>query len=196
MITAYIITDINSKFSTALALETQQSLDQWGWKYSVWPAVNGFALIDADWRALGITLLKRGKAVTRPGVWGCIHSHFTLWQHCVELAEPIVVLEHDALALAAFPGDLDLDRGVWKLWQSHALRHNEITGTWSRGAWAYTLTPQQAQALIEFSCRSGVQAVDKQLGTEAVPWQALDRDLFQHNTRPRWSSTVMSIYLG
>ena len=196
MITAYIITDIHSKFSTALAEQTQHSLQQYGWNYCVWPAVNGFELTAHSWANLGISLLDRGKTLTRPGAWGCIHSHFTLWQHCEQLGEPIVVLEHDALAQAEFPCDLDLEVGVWKLWHNHNIRHNSITGAWSRGSWAYTLTPGQAKALIEFSRSQGVQALDKQLGTTAVPWQALDWDLFQHNPSSRWSSTVFRTYIG
>jgi len=196
MITAYIITDIHSKFSTALAEQTQHSLQQYGWNYCVWPAVNGFELTAHSWANLGISLLDRGKILTRPGAWGCIHSHFTLWQHCEQLGEPIVVLEHDALAQAEFPCDLDLEVGVWKLWHNHNIRHNSITGTWSRGSWAYTLTPGQSKALIEFSRSQGVQALDKQLGTRAVAWQALDWDLFQHNPSSRWSSTVFRTYIG
>ena len=196
MITAYVITDIHSKFSTALAEETQHSLQKYGWNYCVWPAVNGFELTAQSWANLGISLLDRGKTLTRPGAWGCIHSHFTLGQHCEQLGEPIVVLEHDALAQAEFPCDLDLEVGVWKLWSSHSIRHNSISGNWSRGSWAYTLTPRQAKALIEFSRGAGVQALDKQLGTTAVPWQALEWDLFQHNPRSRWSSTVLRTYIG
>jgi GR25 family glycosyltransferase involved in LPS biosynthesis len=196
MITAYIITDIHSKFSTALAQQTQHCLQQYDWNYRIWPAVNGFELTDQSWLKLGITLLDRGKTLTRPGAWGCIHSHFTLWQHCVQLGEPIVVLEHDALAQGEFPCDLDLEVGVCKLWSSHNIRHNTITGTWSRGSWAYTLTPGQAKTLIEFSRSQGVQALDKQLGTRAVAWQALDWDLFQHNPSSRWSSTVFRTYIG
>ena len=196
MITAYIITDIHSKFSTALAQQTQHSLEQHNWNYRVWPAVNGFELTAQSWHRLGITLLDRGKTTTRPGAWGCIHSHFTLWQHCVKLGEPIVVLEHDALAQAKFPHDLDLDLGVCKLWSSHNIRHNDLTGTWSRGSWAYTLTPLQAQALVDFSRSQGVQALDKQLGSNAVAWRCLDWDLFQHNPHSRWSSTVLKTYIG
>ena len=195
MITAYIITDIHSKFSHQLAQETRLSLDLYGWNYSTWPATNGFDLTDQAWHSLGIALLNRGKTPGRPGALGCIHSHFTLWQHCVQLGEPIVVLEHDALAQGKFPDELDLDQAVWKLWATHDLRHNDITGTWSRGSWAYTLTPRQAQQLIDFGRTHGVQALDKQIGSEAVAWSSLDWDLFQHNPRSRWSSTVLRRYL-
>jgi GR25 family glycosyltransferase involved in LPS biosynthesis len=195
MITAYIITDTRSEFSSNLAEKTQAALDHYGWSHYLWPAVNGFALTELDWQRLNISLLDLGKTRHRPGAQGCIHSHFTLWQHCVTLAEPIVVLEHDAVAQGEFPLDLPLDRCVWKLWAEHLPRENHVTGTWSKGSHAYTLTPTQAQALIDFSRQHGVQAVDKQLGTEAVAWQGLDRDLFKHCAHTL-SSTALPIYLG
>jgi hypothetical protein len=196
MITAYIITDIHSQFSSNLARETSARLDQYQWQYKIWPAVNGFQLTDRDWLQQGISLLPRGKTIDRPGAWGCIHSHYTLWQHCLDINEPMVVLEHDALAQSSYPEELDLDQGVCKLWATHSLRRNAVTGTWSRGSWAYTLTPAQAESLVAFSRKYGVQALDKQLGSHAVSWHALNWDLFQHNPRCILSSTVLGIYLG
>lgn len=196
MITAYIITDLNNQLSRILTEQTQQCLDHFGWSYKIWPAVNGFALTDQHWQRLGIRLLSLGKTAERPGAQGCIHSHFTLWQHCVELAEPIVVLEHDALAQAEFPSDLNLDHCVWRLWSADVTRQNSVSGTWSRGSWAYTLTPSQAQQLIDFSRQQGVQALDKQLGSRAVQWQSLGWDLFKHNPRPRLSQTASRLYPG
>jgi GR25 family glycosyltransferase involved in LPS biosynthesis len=196
MITAYIITDPHSTLSTSLAAETIDKLEQHNWSYKIWPAVNGFKLTADDWRELGIQLLPRGKTPGRPGALGCIHSHFRLWQHCQKINEPIAVLEHDALAQASFPQDLDLEQGIWKLCAAGALRHNDITGTWSRGSWAYTLTPQQAQSLIAFAREHGVQALDKQIGSNAVAWSSLGWDLFVHNPRPVLSSTVIKVYLA
>lgn len=33
--------------------------------------------------------------LSRPGVIGCFYSHYTLWQKCVELNEPIMIFEDD-----------------------------------------------------------------------------------------------------
>jgi len=33
----------------------------------------------------------------RPGVMGCFHSHFRLWQHCVNIDKPILVFEDDVI---------------------------------------------------------------------------------------------------
>ncbi len=34
---------------------------------------------------------------------GCFASHYQLWQRCVELGEPIIILEHDAVLRSAIP---------------------------------------------------------------------------------------------
>jgi glycosyl transferase family 25 len=36
-------------------------------------------------------------SATRPGVMGCFHSHFRLWERCVELNEPILIFEDDVI---------------------------------------------------------------------------------------------------
>lgn len=37
-----------------------------------------------------------------PGVKGCFDSHYRLWQHCVELNEPILVFEDDVILYRGF----------------------------------------------------------------------------------------------
>ena len=37
------------------------------------------------------------KSATRPGVMGCFHSHYRLWQKCKSLDEPILIFEDDVL---------------------------------------------------------------------------------------------------
>ena len=189
MTTAYIIANLDQPLSRMLLEETQASLDQYNWSYQVWPAVIGKNIVDSDWSALGLRALDRGKFLRQPGAQGCFHSHFKLWQHCQCIDQPIVVLEHDAVCQAPFPLDLDLERCVWKLYPASTTRINDITGEWSRGSWAYTLTPKQARDLTVFSQQQGAQAPDKQIGSRVLRWQHLDRDLFTHNPIPRISTT-------
>ena len=47
------------------------------------------------------SLLFRGKEMS-DGERACFASHYSLWQKCVELNEPIVVLEDDVLFLKNF----------------------------------------------------------------------------------------------
>lgn len=45
-------------------------------------------------------------------VAGCFASHYLLWKKCIELNEPIVVLEHDARFLRPIPEELEFDKFV------------------------------------------------------------------------------------
>jgi len=43
-------------------------------------------------------LLHKGRPISgseKPGVKGCFYSHYRLWQHCVQLDEPIMIFEDD-----------------------------------------------------------------------------------------------------
>ena len=50
----------------------------------------------------GITQ-KTGFTQHKPGEIGCIASHHALWERCVSLGEPVIILEHDALMLRPWP---------------------------------------------------------------------------------------------
>jgi GR25 family glycosyltransferase involved in LPS biosynthesis len=86
-------------------------------------AINGH---DAEkhYAATGIKKAKKFKK-NRAGVMGCFFSHYYLWQHCIEIDEPIVILEHDGYFLDYLPDNiLDTFTDVLKLdncdpFQSH-----------------------------------------------------------------------------
>ena len=42
------------------------------------------------------------KKSSRPGVLGCFLSHYKLWQHCVEINEPIMIFEDDVILYRGF----------------------------------------------------------------------------------------------
>ncbi len=56
---------------------------------------------------------------------GCSMSHFLLWKKCVELDEPILILEHDAVFLRALP-DIEF-KGICQI--------NDPLGATRKGAW-------------------------------------------------------------
>jgi hypothetical protein len=189
--------DRNLQLSQKNSTVSMARAAQMGWTVELWPAVDGFSLDSTAWDRIGVRLLDRGAIVKRPGARGCFHSHFGLWQHCVELNEPIVVLEHDACIMQPWDTQLDLDTGLWKLHRPDGRgdRVNEITGLWSCGAWAYTLTPFQARCLIDFSQQHGAQAVDKQIGDRAVAWRYTDQDMVLHRPGVRISTTSTKVAL-
>jgi len=59
---------------------------------------------------------------------GCSMSHYYLWKKCVELDEPILILEHDAIFISKFPPyAVDLINGICQI--------NDPRGATRKGAW-------------------------------------------------------------
>jgi hypothetical protein len=193
---AFIIADCdpqsaNYKISQTNLTTTLAQARLHNWSVTVWPAVNGRSVTAADWQRIGVALLDRGAIVKRPGARGCWHSHWGLWQHCIDLDQPIIIMEHDAYITAPWPEHINLEQCVWKLHTADGRgeRVNTITGEWSCGAWAYTMTPKFAQQIIDFSRTHGAQAVDKQLGRSVIPWSYWPTDLAPHKPTVRSSTT-------
>ena len=111
------------------------------------------------------------------GVKGCFLSHFLLWQKCIELNEPIGVLEYDALfvgpitpellkyedflhlsgaLLEADSQDLIKLNPVGKL----TIKYNSIKKNFLIGTHAYILSPTGAKKLIDAAHEHGYLFAD------------------------------------
>jgi hypothetical protein len=101
-------------------------------------------------------------------------------------------MEHDAVVNGPWPEKLDISTQLVKLYISAECKVNPAYGRWSKGAHAYTLTPQQALMLIEHARQYGAQAVDKHLGDSVLPWTFLNQDLVTLNPSRGPSSTSPS----
>ena len=72
----------------------------------IWPAVDKFQATDF-FKSRQLTWLHTQNNLARnkdplPEM-GCFASHYLLWERCVEINEPIIVLEHDAIPVAPVP---------------------------------------------------------------------------------------------
>ena len=96
-------------------------------------------------------------------------SHWNLWNKCVELDSPIIILEHDAIIQGKFT-DLK-SNGIIKLHEHYKpkkIRYDEHTGNWSTSGHAYYITPLAAKSLIDFSKSIGGIPVDILMGDKVV----------------------------
>ena len=165
-----------------------ESAQRHNWKIKKYPAIDGPALPKSAWKSIQVELTEHsGKLTSRLGAQGCFFSHFRLWEICLSQDQPMIILEHDAVIQAPLP-NIDLTQGIVKLFKSHSVKQNSITGTWSKGAYGYALSPSHADLLIKGCRRYGAQALDKMIGSNIVPWGFLDQDLI---TLPNkmWSTT-------
>ena len=166
--------------------KTVSHLDEHGWNYEIVDAVDGHSIDDSDWESRNIRLSGLGTIGKRPGAQGCSLSHFDLWRSC---REPMVILEHDAEVTAPFPDEFDWNLGICKLWKMTAFKtKSDTVGKWSRGTWAYTITPAQAERLIKYTELHGVQAADKQIGSNVVDFYHYHEDLVIHGPATKRST--------
>ena len=164
------------------------SLERYNWPYEIFRAVQNPSL--SQWRDIGVTMLTdRGKMQYRPGAQGCWHSHFTLWQRCLDQGQPIIVLEHDVLVQAPWDSAVEGETQLVKLYKTAKIKTNTLTGQWSAGAHAYYLTPENAEKLITHARHMGAQALDKHLGDLVVDWRFWHEDLVLLNPRRGASTT-------
>ena len=92
---------INLVSSTARKANITGQLADLGLAFTLFPAVDGRKEEHRLFRRYDNELNQhyRGKALSK-GQLGCYASHYLLWQKCVDLNRPIVVLEDDALLYA------------------------------------------------------------------------------------------------
>ena len=173
--------------------ECVASLKKHKWVFEVVSAVNGYAVTEQTWKSIGVQMSNDGKMPRRPGAQGCWMSHWRLWNRCVDTDQPIVILEHDAVVTAPWPEDLDIESTLVKLYTTAECKINPTFGLWSKGSYAYTLTPAQAQRLIDYARTNGAQAVDKHLGQRVQPWTFYSQDLVVLNPHRGKSTTSSKI---
>lgn len=148
---------------------------KFNWKIEKFSATIGTSIRDEDWKTIGVKPLLHKKTMDKLGVHGCFFSHFRLWKKCIDLNEPIVILEHDAV----INGDwktIDLSKNLIKLHKRFkSLRVDEDSGKWGKSNHAYCLSPAHAKSLIDFSQTVGAFAVDVMIGDRVVPFDFLNK---------------------
>ena len=129
-------------------------------------------------------------------VGACFASHYLLWKKCVELNEPILILEHDAIFKENLP-DIDFKMcvtfgrpsyirpdhmiyvepkdGLQPLHQLNFLGHH-----------AYAIKPDAAKLFCEDVKRIPLSANDVWVNTNSYPW------LEEYRPYPIWADTDFS----
>jgi GR25 family glycosyltransferase involved in LPS biosynthesis len=158
------------------------------WNIQAWPAVDGKTLTPGHFSELNLKLNPETKIAHRPGAQGCFLSHWALWHHCIELDQPIVILENDAIINEPIP-EFDATKGILKL---HRDRGTKISasGTWSKGTHGYIIAPDHARQLIQALKTTQVRPSDKAIGSLFVTWRHSDRDIVTLNLNRGPSTTA------
>ena len=151
MYKVYIISLINTgsgehlKSAQEWLPQTIGSCNHYNWQTNIFPAVNGYHLRESDWENFGLSQPKKSKNKEKkfigdlPGAQGCFLSHYKLWNTCIAIDQPIVILEDDAIAISPL-SHINLDYDLVKLHSPQGEGQSKL-GHWSTGAFAYWLSP-------------------------------------------------------
>lgn len=170
---AFIITLKHNSNAIKQLENCKLSAEQWGWTAEVFWAIDGKLLSNNDFRKENLFLNPETKIYRRPGAQGCFMSHWALWKYCVEINQPIIVLESDAHIIAKLP-EIDFTKGLVKLHKDRGTKHSSVTGRWSKGSHAYALDPGHASRLINGILSTEVKPTDKAIGSNFVDWRYLE----------------------
>lgn len=170
--------DLHQKSAAEWLPLSISSCQRYGWNYEIFSAINGYALKESIWKDNGLQSPNKSKNQSKkfigdlPGAQGCFLSHYMLWNRCVEIDQPIIILEDDAMVIGELK-PINSNHDVVKLHQPREAGVSKL-GNWSAGAFAYWLSPVGAKKLVDFSKTHGPILADKIIVSSIVNWSYLD----------------------
>jgi glycosyl transferase family 25 len=189
---AYAIVLEASELARQIFAKAQQSAKQYSVELEIHPAVLGYNSRPL-FEKYGIDRFLNYTIIDKPGHQGCFLSHFQLWMKCVELNEPIIILEHDGIFIRSLPKDvldhfdevLRLDCFPWfkedyndqveaSLSQPVEYYRRDPDYSWHSsggyyvGAYGYIVKPQGAKKLIAHAQQRGVVCTEAHIGLDIV----------------------------
>lgn len=189
---AFVIVLKQSQLAQQISNEAVPAAEKHGVTLEVYDAVLGYDSAGLFER-YGIDKFLNYTIIDKPGHQGCFLSHFELWQKCVELDEPIIVLEHDGIFIRDLPNDvLDHFDEVLRLdcFQAFLNGYDEkvnasldqpidyyrrpadyeyhSSGGYYVGAYGYIIKPQGARKLIDHAQSRGVVCTEAHIGLNIV----------------------------
>lgn len=187
----FIITLLSSPLSTKLSKECIEQAKTVGIETTIWPAVNGLDFGKQKMQEYQIKPFMLSN-MNLPGIVGCFLSHFELWLKCIELNEPIIILEHDGYFLRSLPDDIndkytdilqldpyiptsptydiDVSSTIDSLieYTDPPASGIDATGEFVIGAYGYCIKPNAAKSLVNFALTVGSLPADVHIGRNLV----------------------------
>jgi hypothetical protein len=171
----FVIALQGHKISEKQLNECLDSAATYEWNVNVSWGVYGNTITQDTWKDIGLIPRYEKPTMSKPGVQGCFLSHWKLWNLCIELDEPIIILEHDAVIKQSWK-PLELGDSLIKLHRHYSgkkIKYDDDSGHWSKSGHAYCISPNHAQTLINFVNKVGAYEVDIIMGDKVLPVQHL-----------------------
>lgn len=140
-----------------------------GWDIELFAGIDGRTVEGELWNTTGINInqsnAKCRDMMQRPGVRGCFLSHYTLWNRCIEVDQPIGIFEHDIEFCQPMP-IVEFEH-LLKL-EGFSLKKARPAGEWYEGARGYILKPAGAHRLVNWVHDNGAIAADVCIGLDVL----------------------------
>jgi glycosyl transferase family 25 len=153
------------------------SAEKFNWDIEVFWGVNGNTLTEESWKQIGVNPLLNKPTMLRKGTWGCFFSHWVLWNRCLELNKPIIVLEHDAVIMESWR-PIEIKKSMIKLhryYKQKNPKYDDDSGLWSPSTHAYCILPKHARILIDFAKNVGGYETDRMMGDRVLQVEHLGK---------------------
>jgi GR25 family glycosyltransferase involved in LPS biosynthesis len=153
------------------------SAEKFNWKVEIFWGVNGTTLTENSWRDIEVIPLLNKPTMIRKGTWGCFFSHWMLWNKCIDINEPIIVLEHDAVIKESWR-PINIDEAIIKLhryYKQKNIKYDDNSGVWSPSTHAYCILPKHAEQLIKFARTVGGYETDRMMGDRVLKVEHLGK---------------------
>ena len=160
------------------------SAEKFNWHVEIFWGIDGRYITDQIWKDEGIFVREDKPTMDKPGARGCFLSHWFLWKKCVELNEPIIILEHDALIQYPWK-PLEISTHLIKLHSHYSkkrFKFDEDSGNWTKSGHAYCLLPTHAEKLIKFTREVGAFANDMMIGDKVLDYTHMNEYVTRQNT--------------
>lgn len=152
----------------------------------------------------------------RLGVKGCFLSHYSIWLHCIEINQPIIIFEHDAILLRPLPENLEFDEFLLldpfnKMSKEYSIKHsieydfsieeyfNEsskqkygLKHQYAMGLQAYIIKPKAAKKLVESVKQNGYYPADMQCHKGIINLQTIYPSIASVNSKFYGNKSLMS----
>lgn len=193
MYKTYIISLINTgtdkhlKSANEWLPKCMDSCKQYNWQVDIFSAVNGYVIDSTIWKEQELPCPTKSTNKEKkfigdlPGAQGCFLSHYALWNTCISINEPIVILEDDAIVISPLR-QINLNFDLVKLHSPRRAGQSKL-GDWSAGAFAYWISPAGAKKLVAFSKENGPILADKIIASSIINWGYLDAPIVKLGNR-------------
>ena len=175
---AFVITILSHEKSVQAAKRCIKSAAKYGLNVEQWKAITPRDKPHNILEQKGIPLEPFNEIYSRTAnCMAAFCSHMSLWEHSIEIDEPVIIFEHDAVMTGSLPDNLEFDKVLTFSKPSYGKYNTPvdvgvmplIQKPYFGGAHGYIVKPEGAKEMIE-TAKTSPGSTDVFMNTKNFPW--------------------------